>query len=98
MEQGIVVELWRAADGERLYQLEMAGVMRVAFSKDGNTLATGSYDQTVRLWRLVDGALLKTLSGHGSYVTDLAFSPSGELLASSSYDGTVILWGIPSVP
>jgi WD40 repeat protein len=85
-------------DGKRLYQLDMAGVMQVAFSKDGDTLATGSYDHTVRLWRAADGALLKILYGHGDYVTDLAFSPSGELLASGSYDGTVILWGVPSGP
>ncbi len=88
------VELWRAADGERLSQLEMAGVIRVAFSKDGAILAAGAYDHTVRLWRAADGALLKILSGHGDYVTDLAFSPSGELLASGSYDGTVILWRV----
>jgi WD40 repeat protein len=56
MLQGMVAELWRAADGERLYQLEMAGVMRVAFSKDGDILATGCYDHTVRLWRAADGA------------------------------------------
>jgi WD40 repeat protein len=98
MELGMVVELWRAGDGERLYQLDMAGVLRVAFSKDGDTLATGSYDHTVRLWRAADGALLEILYGHGDYVTDLAFSPSGELLASGSYDGTVILWGVPSGP
>ncbi|NJD59262.1 MAG: hypothetical protein FIA98_07670 [Anaerolineae bacterium] len=91
-------ELWRVADGERLYQLELAGVMRMAFSKDGDTLATGSYDHTVRLWRTADGTLLKILYGHGDYVTDLAFSPSGELLASSSYDGTVILWEVQSEP
>ncbi len=95
MELGMV-ELWSAANGKRLYQLEMAGVMRVAFSKDGDILATGSYDHTVRLWSTADGALLKTLYGHGDYVTDLAFSPSGESLASSSYDGTVILWGVPN--
>jgi WD40 repeat protein len=93
-----MVELWRAADGERLYPLEMAGAMRAAFSKDGDTLATGSYDHTVRLWRAADGALLKILYGHGDYVTDLAFSPSGALLASGSYDGTVILWGVPGGP
>ncbi len=93
-ELGMVVELWRTADGERLYQLEMAGVMRAAFSKDGDILATGSYDHTVRLWRTADGALVKILYGHGDNVTDLAFSPSGELLASGSYDGTVILWRV----
>ena len=96
MELGMVVELWRAADGERLFQLEMAGALQVAFSKDGDILATGSYDHTVRLWGAADGTLLKTLYGHGDYVTDLTFSPSGELLASGSYDGTVIMWGVPS--
>jgi WD40 repeat protein len=98
IDRGFMVELWRAADGERLYKLEMAGVIRLAFSKDGDTLATGSYDHTVRLWRAADGTLLKTLYGHSDYVTDLAFSPSGAFLASSSYDGTVILWGVPSGP
>jgi WD40 repeat protein len=98
LELGMVVELWRTGDGERLYQLDMAGVLRVAFSKDGDTLATGSYDHTVRLWRAADGAPLKILYGHGDYVTDLAFSPSGELLASGSYDGSVILWGVPNGP
>lgn len=93
-DMGMRVELWRAADGERLTQLDMAGVTRVAFSKDGDTLATGGHDHTVRLWRVEDGALLKILYGHGDYVTDLAFSPSGAMLASSSYDGSVILWGI----
>jgi WD40 repeat protein len=96
MLSGMVVELWDIADGKRLYQLEMAGVIRVAFSKDGDILATGSYDHTVRLWRAADGTFLKTLYGHGDYVTDLAFSPSGEVLASGSYDGTVILWEVPS--
>jgi WD40 repeat protein len=94
--QGMVAELWRAADGERFYKLEMAGVMRVAFSKDGEILAAACYDHTVRLWRTADGALLHALYGHGDYVTDLAFSPSGALLASGSYDGTVMLWGLPS--
>jgi WD40 repeat protein len=88
------VELWRASDGERMYQLEVKDAMSLALSKDGEVIATGSNDHTVRLWKTSDGSLLKILSGHGDYVTDLAFSPSGELLASSSNDGTVILWGV----
>jgi WD40 repeat protein len=90
-----VVELWRAADGERLFQLDAEGIMCAAFSPDGLTLATGSYDRTVRLWQATDGARLGTLPGHSDYITDLSFSPNGELLASGSNDGTVILWGLP---
>jgi WD40 repeat protein len=97
MDTGIV-ELWRVGDGERLNQLDVTGVISVAISKDGKMIATGSYDHLVRLWAIDDGGLLKTLHGHGEYITDLAFSPSGGLLASCSNDGTVILWGLPSEP
>lgn len=97
MEPGIA-ELWSASDGQRLSQLDVLGVLDLAFSPDGKIIATGSYDHMVRLWQTEDGELLQTLRGHGAYVTDLTFSPSGKLLASSSHDGTVILWGIRSAP
>jgi eukaryotic-like serine/threonine-protein kinase len=69
-----------------------AAVQSVAFSPDGNTIATGSDDKTVRLWDAETGSFLHSLTGHLQEVTAVAFSPDGTRLASSSRDGTARLW------
>jgi tRNA A-37 threonylcarbamoyl transferase component Bud32 len=71
-----------------------AGVRSVAFSPDGQTLASGSDDKAVRLWRAADGTLLRTLEGHTDWVRSVAFSPDGQTLASGSDDHTVRLWRV----
>ena len=67
-------------------------VRSVAFSPDGNTLASGSYDNTIRLWNSSTGAPLNTLTGHTRWVHSVAFSPDGNTLASGSWDNTIRLW------
>ncbi|MCA1696575.1 MAG: hypothetical protein LC749_18665, partial [Actinobacteria bacterium] len=73
-------------------------VIAVVFSPDGRTLASGSDDQTVRLWNVTDPAhpipLGQPLTGHTSSIFAVVFSPDGRTLASGSDDQTIRLWGM----
>ncbi len=70
-------------------------VWSVAFSPDGQMLASGSDDKTIKLWDLQTGLEIATLSGHDSYVQSLAFSPDGKTLVSGGYDTKVKVWRVP---
>ena len=67
-------------------------VWSVAFSPDGQMLASASWDQTVRLWDVETEQLLHTLTDHTNDVMSVAFSLDGQTLASGSWDGTIRLW------
>ena len=67
-------------------------VWSVAFSPDGQMLASASWDQTVRLWDVETEQLLHILTGHTNHVHSVAFSPDGQTLVSGSWDGTIRLW------
>ena len=67
-------------------------VLTVTFSPDGKVLATGSEDNTIKLWEVNTGKMIDTLSGHSWSVVALAFSTDGEMLVSGSWDKTVKLW------
>jgi WD40 repeat protein len=68
-------------------------VNAIAFSKDGEMLASASIDGTVRLWDPTTGQCLQTIKGHHNYgVRAIAFSKDGKMLALASTDGTVWLW------
>jgi WD40 repeat protein len=67
-------------------------VWSIAFSPDGQRLATGSMDTLVRLWDASSGREMLTLRGHGRGVRSVAFSPDGIHIASGSLDGTAKIW------
>jgi WD40 repeat protein len=68
----------------------------VAFSPDGQLLATGDASGEIRLWQVLDGRQLVTCKGHSGWVRSVAFSPDGTTLASASSDQTIRLWDISS--
>jgi WD40 repeat protein/mono/diheme cytochrome c family protein len=100
-EAGLLGEVrqWHVADGllVRSFQGHKDAIYSVALSPDGQILATGSYDQKIKLCNTQTGTELRTLSGHNGAIFDLAFRPDGRILASGSADRTVKLWDSASL-
>src|SRR5882762_3457553 len=101
------VEVWRISDGVLAQTLTgygsgditVTGVNSVAFSSDGQYLATGSWDRLVKVWRVANGTLVSSRSDHAQKVNAVGFSPNGQWLASASDDMTAKLyrtsdWGV----
>ncbi len=68
----------------------------ISFSPDGRTLASGSHDNTVRLWDMDTWTEIGTLEGHTDAVNSVSFSPDGRTLASMGDDNTLRLWDVDS--
>ena len=71
-------------------------VESVTFSPNGQRLASGSHDATVKIWDTASGRCLETLEGHSGWVGSVTFSPNGQRLASGSHDATIKIWDTAS--
>ena len=71
-----------------------ADVLSLTFSKDGTLLASGSADNTIKLWDMQTGGVVKTFQGHTGSVKSVSISVDCTTIASGSSDKTIGLWNI----
>jgi eukaryotic-like serine/threonine-protein kinase len=86
------ISIWEVATGDKRLSLPGHGAKYLAFSPDGQRLATGGTDLTVRVWDATSGQEALTLRGHTDYVRTVAFTPDGNRLFSASDDRTIRIW------
>ncbi len=101
------VRVWELPTGKELKRLHaypgfpvvMGGVLAIALSPDGKTIAAATYGSAgnpIFLWDAHSGRRRHALRGHRGGVQAVAFSPDGKALASASSDETVCLWDTDS--
>lgn len=90
------VHIWKVTTGERIlmYTGHKASINALAWSPDGNYLASGSGDQTVQIWHTTTGQTVHTYRGHTAEVTAVSWSSDGTRVAAASEDGTTWIWQV----
>jgi WD40 repeat protein len=67
-------------------------VTSVSWNHDGNQIASGSWDKTIKIWDSSTGMVLRTLTGHSNWVQSVSWSHDGSKIVSCSHDQTVKIW------
>ncbi len=94
------IGVWDAATGRRVTTLpeepgqveHTSAITDLAFAPDGKTLATSSWDHSVRLWDLASRLCRATYRGSLAEVWSIAFSPDGQQVLSGGKDGELLQW------
>lgn len=90
------IKLWGMSTGQELQTLPLeghgGGLVTVAFSPDGQLIASAGSDPIIQLWDVATGQMVQQLKGHTERIASLVFSPDGTRIASASNDRTIKVW------
>lgn len=86
LEQGLGSAPWKRLNGHTSY------VYCCAFSPNGLLLASGGFDDALRVWDLRKGTPFMEIAAHGDPITSVSFSDDSSMILTSSYDGLIRLW------
>jgi WD40 repeat protein len=97
-EEGNMLKLWSTATGREIRPFEAypghSVPVSLAFAPDGRTALSGSDDNTLTLWDLATGRVIRIFTGHSRRVLSVAFAPDGRTALSGSDDNTLKLWDL----
>ncbi len=93
-ESGQVMLWLRNGHLSKQWQAHEQSIERLAFSPDGQMLATASADHSIGLWHSETGELIKRFRGHQGQVQALSFHPNKPMLISGSRDQQMIFWDL----
>lgn len=92
------VKIWNVQQGSLSHFKNLANssllVQSIAFSQNGQTIATGTAEGQIKLWQVSTGKWLRDLSGHKGQVRALAYSPDGQIIVSGGIDNTIRIWNL----
>lgn len=72
----------------------LGGIVQLAYSPDGEFLATGDTHGRIQIWQIQDAQVYATFLGHRNWVWSLAWSPDSKIIASGGEDDQVKFWEI----
>lgn len=93
---GNLIHVWDGATGKEIQRLRNDWVNALAFSPNGQMLASATGIGTIHLWNVATGKEIRHFGPGGQKIHSLAFAPDGLLLASGNSDKTVRLWQVAS--
>jgi hypothetical protein len=89
------VKIWNYSHGREIEvssQSHSGSVSSLSWNPVGNKIASGSFDNTIKIWDGKSLELLKTLEGHSGWVHSVSWNHNGSQIASGSHDNTIIIW------